>query len=112
MQIFYCQMRVVRNNLIPFRGFAAINLFGVIFVRQEAIVSDTLINHERIHTAQMRELGYLLFYILYILEWIMRLMFPGNAYYNLTFEREAYLYQNDLNYLSHRKSFSMWRTRQ
>ena len=29
-------MRIIRNSYIPFRGFTAMNLFGVLFVRREA----------------------------------------------------------------------------
>lgn len=29
-------MKVVENDIIPFKGFLAINLFGVAFVRRDA----------------------------------------------------------------------------
>lgn len=76
-------------------------------------LTPQVINHEKIHTAQMRELLYIPFYILYVLEWIFRLFqFRGNtftAYKNITFEREAYAHGKNLKYLSGRKSFSQWR---
>lgn len=28
-------MKIIYNKLIPFKGFIAINLFGIIFVRKE-----------------------------------------------------------------------------
>ena len=28
-------MIIIRNNIIPFKGFAAINLFGVLFVQKK-----------------------------------------------------------------------------
>lgn len=65
-------MKIVYNNLIPFKGFAAINLFGILFVRGVK-VSEEMINHEAIHTAQMKEMLYVFFYLWYVVEWIVRL---------------------------------------
>lgn len=102
-------MKIIYNNIIPFKGFLAINLFGILFVRgTERDINDVVLNHERIHTAQMKELGYILFYIIYLLEWIVRLFKKGNAYRNISFEREAYKYEGDLNYLSARPKWAMW----
>lgn len=105
-------MKVIKNDIIPFRGFNAINLFGLLFARRGVMMSATLLNHERIHTAQMRELWYLPFYLLYFGEWLFRLTQPGNAYRRISFEREAYAHDQDLNYLLTRKrfaSFEYWR---
>ena len=67
-------MHIIRNSYIPFRGFTAMNLLGVLFVRREAaeLTPETL-NHEKIHSAQMREMLYIPFYIWYLLEWLLRL---------------------------------------
>ncbi len=102
-------MKVIRNSIIPFKGFSAINLFGVVFARREAYLSETVLNHERIHTAQMKELGYIFFYIIYVLEWLVRLFLPGNAYRNISFEKEAYFYESVQNYLKWRERYGMWR---
>lgn len=98
-------MKIIRNNIIPFPGYKAMNLFGVLFVRSNAKINDTTINHERIHTAQMRELLYIFFYLFYVIEWIIRLPF-GNAYRNISFEIEAYNNQYNLNYLKSRRRFN------
>lgn len=102
-------MKIITNKLIPFKGFKAINLFGVLFVREGAKMNGTDLNHEAIHTAQMKELLYIPFYIVYGLEWVIRLFMKGNAYKNISFEKEAYDNQHDLQYLSNRKHFNMWR---
>ena len=99
-------MKIVRNHLIPFKGFIAINLFGVLFARHEAYISETVLNHEEIHTAQMKELGYVLFYLI---EWLIRLFLPGNAYRNISFEREAYENQHYKFYLECREKFAQWK---
>ncbi|MBP5562097.1 MAG: D-alanyl-D-alanine carboxypeptidase/D-alanyl-D-alanine-endopeptidase [Muribaculaceae bacterium] len=102
-------MKVIVSRFIPFRGFNAINLFGLIVVRKGRRAGRYTLNHERIHTAQMRELAYLFFYILYLGEWLVRLLMRGNAYRNISFEREAYAHMGDLNYLEHRRHYTWLR---
>ena len=68
---------------------------------------EKIINHESIHIAQQGELLVIPFYVLYILEWFIKLFFYGKrAYYNISFEREAYKNELDLTYLSKRKRYS------
>ena len=103
-------MKVIYNKLIPFKGFCAINLFGIIFARKEykGRISDITINHESIHSAQMRELGYIFFYIFYFFEWLYRLV-TARGYYDISFEKEAYENEGSKDYLSTRKPYAMWR---
>ena len=74
-------MKVIYNKLIPFPGFFAINLFGIMFVREEykdQKINATTYNHESIHSSQMLDfvfgnkklliLGGCIFYILYFIE--------------------------------------------
>ncbi|MBQ9363195.1 MAG: hypothetical protein IJT97_07230 [Bacteroidaceae bacterium] len=98
-------MKVFRNKLIPFgRRYAAINLFGIVFAKCHLSRQD--MNHEYIHTLQQRELLFVGFYIIYIMEWLLRLIQYRNtfkAYLNISFEREAYDRMKDLNYAQKRK---------
>lgn len=84
------------------------NLFGILFVRKEYKdrLTDRTIDHESIHTAQMKELLYVFFYLWYIIEWIIRLFKKGNAYRNISFEREAYQNEQNGSYLKNRKQFN------
>lgn len=104
-------MKIIYNKILPVgRRFYAINLFGILFAKGPC--DNVIINHEKIHTAQMKELAYVFFYLFYILEWIVRLFqygFSTEAYYNISFERESYCNQQDLMYLSARKPFSFMR---
>lgn len=103
-------MKIIYNNIVPFKGFRAINLFGVIFARKSSgRITPTTMRHEKIHTAQMKELLYIGFYVLYFMEWLFRLVTTKNAYKNISFEREAYSNQGNVNYLSTRKHFAQWR---
>ena len=98
-------MKIIRNNYIPFKGFRAINLFGILFVRGNARINERTIRHEAIHTAQMKEMLYIFFYIWYVTEWLIRLFMKGNAYRNISFEKEAYKNQNELDYDKLRNRF-------
>lgn len=99
-------MKIIYNNLIPFKGFAAINLFGILFVRKGVKVSEEMINHEAIHTAQMKEMLYIFFYLWYVVEWIVRLFKDSDAYRNISFEREAYANEDNKDYLKNRKMYN------
>jgi hypothetical protein len=108
-------MKIIYNNILPFKGFAAINLFGILFVRKGVAVTDRMLNHEKIHTAQMVEMLFVFFYLWYIVEWVVRLFIRRNSkgmnplvnsYYNIGFEREAYQNERNLNYLKERKKFA------
>ena len=98
-------MKIIENKIIPFPGYKAINLFGILFVREGAKISEQDLNHESIHTAQMKEMLYIFFYIWYIVEWVIRLFKKGNAYRNISFEQEAYSNEDNLEYLKDRKHY-------
>ena len=99
--------KVIHIRRFPFMGgFYAINLFGIIFTVQE--LNAVELNHERIHTAQQRELLYIGFYLWYVLEWLFLLAKYRNclkAYFHIRFEKEAYNHQDDLDYLSNRQHY-------
>jgi hypothetical protein len=79
----------------------------VIFARNGATVSRQVISHESIHTAQMKEMLYVFFYLFYVVEWIIRLpRYKGKAYENISFEREAYTNMSNDNYLKERRFYA------
>jgi len=112
-------MKVIYNNLIPFKGYLAMNLFGILFVRKDKkdiylMNKDIIDNHEKIHTSQMKELLYLFFYIIYLLNYIINILsfkFRSikESYRNIKFEKEAYQNERDMSYLKNRKHFAWWR---
>jgi hypothetical protein len=106
-------MKIKYSKIIPFKGFYAVNLFGTYFIREEykdKPISKRILNHEAIHTAQMKEMGYIFFYIWYFIEWFIRLFINGSyAYYKLSFEQEAYNNEKNLDYLNNRKCYSWFR---
>lgn len=104
-------MKVIINRILPIgKKFYAINLFGILFAKGPC--SAQTINHEKIHTAQLKDLLFILFYPWYLMEWLVRLIQYGNsfkAYRNISFEREAYANGDDLTYLERRKRFAFLR---
>ena len=102
-------MKIIENKIIPFPGYKAINLFGILFVREGAKISEQDLNHESIHTVQMKEMLYIFFYIWYIVEWVIRLFKKGNAYRNISFEQEAYNNEDNLEYLNNRKYYEWFK---
>lgn len=100
-------MITIHNNIIPFKGYKAINLFGILFVRKGCSMNKEDFNHESIHTAQIKELLYIFFYVWYLIEYVVKLFIHGKyAYRNISFEREAYTNEDNLEYLDNRKHYS------
>ncbi len=104
----FVAVKIVRTSFLPFHGYSAVNLLGVLFVHPGVYLSHEMMNHERIHTAQQREMLFVFFYLAYFMEWLVRLPMRGNAYRNISFEREAYANQRNLDYLQSRPHYA-WR---
>lgn len=97
-------MIVIKSKHLP-AGIDGLTLFGIVFVRPQYAADPVLLNHERIHCRQQREWGYIPFFVIYLFEWLWNLIRLRNAhlaYRAISFEREAYHHQHDLEYLQHR----------
>lgn len=70
-------MKVVLNSLVPFKGFKAMFLFGILFVRNDLKhgLEEKDYNHEAIHGRQCLEMLGVFFYLWYVLEWLVRIPF-------------------------------------
>lgn len=98
---------IIKCRLVP-KGLC-INLFSTLWTSDTSWIDRYVVNHERIHTAQQRELLFIPFYVLYVIEWLYRITVYRNfrqAYMNISFEREAYANDRNLGYLGKRKLFS------
>lgn len=80
------------------------------FLKYKALKGNiVLINHEKIHLRQQIELLIFPFFLIYSLEFLVRLFQYKNwalAYRNISFEREAYRKEKDLDYLKTRPLFN------
>lgn len=97
-------MCIVKNNILPLKGFKAINICGIIFVRKNVQLKAVDLNHEKIHSKQIFEMLIIFFYLWYLFEWLFRFLFTKDrfsikAYKHISFEKEAYYNQDDLNYI-------------
>jgi hypothetical protein len=99
---------LVFKYLIP-KGFRGFTLFPFVFLTDKKDKEhDVLMNHEKIHIRQQVELLIIVFFVWYFMEYFVRLIQFRNrreAYYNISFEREAYANEKDLDYLKKR---SFW----
>lgn len=104
MKLFY--MIFISKYLVP-KGFLGLTLFPFIFLKRKDLKYDSeLVNHEKIHLKQQKELLIVFFYIFYLTEWFIKLFIYKSkflAYKNISFEREAYLNESNLYYLEKRK---------
>lgn len=125
-------MIIIHNKIIPFGNYKAINLFSLLFTKNKNL-SDKDINHERIHSYQMLELGILgcaiilllsflfgfsflwslcgilSFYLWYCVEYVIVRFFhekQNNAYHDISLEEEAYENDDNLTYIQSRKWFN------
>jgi hypothetical protein len=98
-------MILVSKYLVP-KGYVGITVFPFVFLKHKYLKTDiTLVNHEKIHLRQQLELLIVFFYLWYSIEFLIRLYVYKNwakAYRNISFEREAYTNEKDLDYLKSR----------
>lgn len=103
---------IICKYLTP-KGYTGIALFPFIIIRNEIESTNlVLINHEKIHLRQQIELLILPFYILYFIDFLIKIIRFKNkeiAYRNIVFEKEAYTNENNFDYLKSR-SFWNWLT--
>ncbi len=107
--IFVDRMILINKYVVP-KGYVGITLYPFVLLRDENMrFNTTLINHESIHLQQQLELLVIPFYLLYVSEFLLKLLYYKNwttAYQNISFEREAYTNEKDLNYLKLRPFWS------
>ena len=99
---------IVAKYLIP-KGYRGLTVFPFVFIKYAFDSGNkVLVNHEKIHIRQQLELLILPFFVWYFVEYAVRLLQYKNAnlaYRNISFEREAYANEINLNYLETRTYF-------
>jgi len=74
--------------------------------------SERLLRHEKIHHLQQCETLFIFYYLFYVAEYLVLRLCGYNhysAYKNIMFEKEAYKYQSDKNYIKTRKLWAWWK---
>ncbi|MCP4136677.1 MAG: hypothetical protein GY754_37250 [bacterium] len=113
-------MIIYTEKLIP-KGYNGMTVYPFIFLRKKfkEHPNHVIINHEKIHIRQQKELLFFVFMLFYFLEMAWHALkfrkrgevenLLNNAYRSISFEREAYTHQYDMDYLTKRKFLGMWR---
>ncbi len=105
-------MVLISRYLVP-KGYHGITLFPFIILKNYKMKSNAvLINHEKIHLQQQLELLIIPFYIIYSVEFVIHLIrFRNwhNAYRHISFEREAFENEKNLDYLVSKPFWSFLR---
>ncbi|MPR33090.1 hypothetical protein [Salmonirosea aquatica] len=96
---------VVRVSFLWVEGMA---LFPLVLVKSDR-PGWILLNHERIHLRQQLEMGFILFYVWYLTEYLIHLLHYRNhyrAYRAISFEREAFRHETSADYLRLRPNWA------
>lgn len=128
----------VYNNIFPLPAFKAMTIWPFMFIRKKAVqcglFNEVDERHEEIHGEQQREmlsvgvlvlmglgvlgcgwwslLGLPAFFYWYGIEWAVKAVIYRNtktAYKNISFEREAYDHQREIDYMCHREPFAWFK---
>ena len=90
--------------------FNALAVWPFIILKEPGLKGDAiLLHHERIHLRQQLELLWIFFFIIYLTEFIAKIIIykqPKRAYRNISFEREAYENEYDLDYVRRKPMWS------
>lgn len=104
----YIKFKKVKGTFLNLMGIQIITFIIWIFYFDKEELKNGFDNHERLHCLQWLECGIFLFPIFYFFESILKSLM-GLGYQEISFEREAYLNQNNINYLDDRKSYAWLR---
>jgi len=110
-------MIIISNRIlvkvITFNFARAITIFPFILLSDKQSKEDkVLINHEMIHIRQQLELLIIPFYLWYFIEFFIRYIKTGDrytAYINISFEKEAYSNEGNLEYNKNKKFWSFFK---
>ena len=101
----------IYSKFIPFKGYIAILILFWMVVREEYRLSLPWFAdiHETIHLRQELEMGIILFYVWFVVEFLVKLMITlswSRAYRSVAFEQEAYRNQLEKRYLDNRRHYA------
>lgn len=101
-------MKVIYNNIIPFKGYKAINLLGLVFVRKGAKFTEVSFK------ANGRDVMDIFLPFWYGIEYLIILCFAkwnkqNERYHDVSFEEEAHNNDSNLDYLSTRKHYAWFK---
>ncbi len=100
---------LIRPELLR-KNFNGMTIWPFVILQHANLKNESIfINHERIHLKQQIEMLVVFFYFWYAIEFLIRLVQYRNrhlAYRNISFEREAYQNEKNLDFLKQRRFFN------
>lgn len=97
---------ILFSKYLFLHSFNAIAIWPFIILNNKYLKNDdVLMNHEKIHLQQQKEMLLVFFFLWYLIEFLIKLFKykkPIFAYRNLSFEREAYANEKDKTFLNKR----------
>ena len=106
------KLRQIITGSFPFKCYTALTIYPFVFVRKDRAEKYTkkVERHETTHALQQAECLFLLFFLIYALEWIIKLPFckfnRDRAYMSISFEQEAYEHQEEVYYNEVRRHYA------
>lgn len=114
---------VIRSNHVPPKPFFGISLCGFFIFRKDGRLDDCDVRHEHIHFLQQVEWGFIGFFVLYHVEFLLHFVrlwrrAPRGtkmgvvwmkAYREISFEKEAYAHDHEADYLKLRRHWANYR---
>lgn len=110
-------MIIIMNKVVPFGGYKAMMVWPFLFVKRKLTMKE--LRREMIYSKQQIEMLIVFFYLWYLFEWLYRSVVAAFklpptekkhcfhvGYRNISFEREAYFFENDADYLNRRKHYA------
>ena len=98
------ELKKVYSKHFPFKGYIALTFYPWVFIREDEKKKYTtkIHRHETTHAYQQVETLWILFLVIYGLEYLIKWVFCGfkgsKAYYSISFEQEAYEHEAEIGY--------------
>lgn len=99
-------MKVIHSKKFPYFS-NYINILGKVYTKVRLLPYE--INNEKIHSFQIKELYYVGYYILFVIEYLIKLLFTFSfkrAYNEVSFVKERFDKQRDYNYVKCRTKYA------
>ena len=105
------ELKKIYCKHFPFKGFIALTLYPWLFIREEykRRLTKKVERHETTYALQQIECLWIVFLILYGLEYLVKLLVTFShfrAYRSISFEQEAYNHEEEVYYNDVRKPYA------
>lgn len=106
------ELKRVYSRHFPFKGYLAMTFYPWVFIRKEYAKKYTakVDRHETTHALQQIETLWVLFLVIYGLEWLIKWFCCGfnskKAYLSISFEQEANEHEEELYYNEMRRHYA------